>query len=77
LRRRVCQATLRADGFDHLLRRICIQICQCERSRLIEWLRLPGDLVFIIFGTMPLVIASIKCYVGVRAPRKGHDSASG
>ena len=38
-----------------------------ERSRLIEWLRLPGDLVFIIFGGVPLVIASIKGYLGVRA----------
>ncbi|HEY8857437.1 MAG TPA: cbb3-type cytochrome c oxidase subunit I [Rugosibacter sp.] len=38
-----------------------------ERSRLIEWLRLPGDLVFILFGAVPLVIASIKGYLGVRA----------
>jgi nitric oxide reductase subunit B len=37
------------------------------RSHLIEWLRLPGDLVFIIFGAIPLVIASIKGYFGVRA----------
>ena len=37
------------------------------RSRLIEWMRLPGDLVFIIFGSIPLVIASIKAYFGVRA----------
>ena len=36
------------------------------RSHLIEWLRLPGDLVFIIFGAIPLVIASIKGYLGVR-----------
>ena len=38
-----------------------------ERSRLIEWLRLPGDLVFILFGATPLVIAAIKGYIGVRA----------
>lgn len=38
-----------------------------ERARLIEWLRLPGDLVFIIFGAVPLVIAAIKGYLGVRA----------
>ena len=37
-----------------------------ERSRLVEWLRMPGDLVFIIFGAVPLVIASIKGYLGVR-----------
>ncbi|MEO8305418.1 MAG: cbb3-type cytochrome c oxidase subunit I [Betaproteobacteria bacterium] len=35
-----------------------------ERSRLLEWLRLPGDLVFIVFGAVPLVIASIKGYLG-------------
>jgi nitric oxide reductase subunit B len=42
-----------------------------ERSRLIEWLRLPGDLVFIVFGAVPLVIASIKGYLGVRADAGG------
>ncbi len=38
-----------------------------ERARLIEWLRMPGDLVFIIFGAVPLVIATVKAYLGVRA----------
>lgn len=38
-----------------------------ERALLFEWLRLPGDLVFIIFGAVPLAIASIKGYLGVRA----------
>ena len=38
-----------------------------ERSRLIEWLRMPGDVVFILLGALPLVIASIKGYLGVRA----------
>lgn len=37
-----------------------------ERSILIEWLRLPGDLVFIIFGSVPLFIASVKGYLGAR-----------
>ena len=37
-----------------------------ERSRLIEWLRLPGDLVFILLGAVPLVIASIKGWLGAR-----------
>ena len=40
-----------------------------DRSHLIEWLRLPGDLVFILLGAVPLVIASIKGYLGVRAAR--------
>ncbi|MGH8687952.1 MAG: nitric-oxide reductase large subunit, partial [Burkholderiales bacterium] len=38
-----------------------------ERARLIEWARMPGDLVFILLGAVPLVIASIKGYLGVRA----------
>lgn len=41
-----------------------------ERSRLIEWLRLPGDLVFIVFGAVPLVIASIKGYLGMRGQQR-------
>jgi nitric oxide reductase subunit B len=37
-----------------------------DRSRMIEWLRLPGDLVFIVFGAVPLAIASIKGYLSMR-----------
>ena len=37
------------------------------RSHLVEWLRLPGDLIFIGFGAIPLVIAAIKGWLGVRA----------
>jgi nitric oxide reductase subunit B len=37
------------------------------RQHLIEWLRLPGDLVFIVFGAVPMLIASIKGWLGVRA----------
>ncbi|UJJ49599.1 MULTISPECIES: nitric-oxide reductase large subunit [Rhodanobacter] len=37
------------------------------RSHLIEWMRLPGDLVFIIFGAIPLTIAAVKGWLGVRA----------
>ena len=29
-------------------------------ARTLEWLRLPGDLVFIVFGAVPLLIAGIK-----------------
>ena len=36
-------------------------------ARMLEWLRMPGDLVFIIFGALPLAIAAIKGYMGVRA----------
>jgi nitric oxide reductase subunit B len=45
------------------------------RSLLFEWLRLPGDLVFIVFGAVPLVIATFKGYLGVRA-REAHRPAS-
>lgn len=38
-----------------------------ERSHLIEWLRMPGDVVFIVFGAVPLLIASLKAYFGMRA----------
>ncbi|MEO6898309.1 MAG: cbb3-type cytochrome c oxidase subunit I, partial [Caldimonas sp.] len=38
-----------------------------ERSHLIEWLRMPGDVVFIVFGAVPLVIAAIKSYFDLRA----------
>jgi nitric oxide reductase subunit B len=44
-----------------------IDYMNLPRSRVIEWLRLPGDLVFILFGAIPLVIATIKGYLGVRA----------
>lgn len=45
-------------------------------SLAIEWLRLPGDIVFIIFGSIPLTIAAVKAWLGVRAqgsvdPRAG------
>lgn len=36
------------------------------RQHLIEWLRLPGDMVFIVFGAIPMVIASIKGWMHVR-----------
>ncbi|MGH8738073.1 MAG: nitric-oxide reductase large subunit [Burkholderiales bacterium] len=44
-----------------------IDYLSTTRSHVIEWLRLPGDLVFIFFGAVPLVIASIKAYFGMRA----------
>ena len=41
-----------------------------ERSHFIEWLRMPGDVMFIVFGAVPLVIASTKAYLGVHATAK-------
>ncbi|MFI4958219.1 MAG: nitric-oxide reductase large subunit, partial [Lysobacterales bacterium] len=48
-----------------------------DTARLIEWLRLPGDLAFIIFGAVPLTIAAIKAYFGMRAmgPNLRHAAA--
>jgi nitric oxide reductase subunit B len=34
---------------------------------MLEWLRMPGDLVFILFGAVPLAIAAVKGYIGVHA----------
>jgi nitric oxide reductase subunit B len=41
-----------------------------ERALLFEWLRLPGDLVFILFGAVPLLIASLKGYLGMRRAQR-------
>ena len=41
-----------------------------DRSHLIEWLRMPGDVVFIVFGAVPLVIATVKGYLGVRVAER-------
>jgi len=44
-----------------------------ERSHLIEWLRMPGDVVFIVFGAAPLVIATVRCYFDLRAAPRDHE----
>ena len=43
-------------------------------ARTIEWIRLPGDTVFIVFGVIPLMIAAIMTYVtsGKRSPSQRH-----
>jgi nitric oxide reductase subunit B len=33
-----------------------------KTARLIEWLRTPGDLIFIFVGVLPLLFATIRCY---------------
>ena len=43
-----------------------LEYISSERSRMIEWMRMPGDVVFIVFGAVPLVIAAVKAYIGVR-----------
>jgi nitric oxide reductase subunit B len=39
-----------------------------NRSRMIEWMRLPGDLVFILGGAVPLAIAAFKGWIGLHRP---------
>jgi nitric oxide reductase subunit B len=34
--------------------------------RFLEWMRLPGDGVFIVFGVVPLVIAAIITYATMK-----------
>ena len=36
------------------------------RALLLEWLRLPGDMVFIVFGAIPLLVAAFKGWVAGR-----------
>ncbi|MCX7753430.1 MAG: cbb3-type cytochrome c oxidase subunit I [Blastocatellia bacterium] len=38
--------------------------------RWIEWLRLPADVVFIVVGVVPLVLAAVRTYRSVRAERQ-------
>lgn len=40
------------------------------RSRLLEWLRMPGDVVFIVFGSIPLVMAATRGWLGIRRARE-------
>jgi nitric oxide reductase subunit B len=40
-----------------------------DTARLIEWLRTPGDIVFIVVGVVPALIAVTRCYVNVRTGR--------
>jgi nitric oxide reductase subunit B len=48
-----------------------IEYISSPRSHSIEWLRMPGDLVFIVFGAAPLAIAALKAYAALRAPGRG------
>jgi len=31
-------------------------------ARMLEWSRMPGDLVFIVFGVAPITIATLRAY---------------
>jgi nitric oxide reductase subunit B len=34
-----------------------------DLARLLEWCRMPGDLVFIVFGVVPIAIAMVCAYL--------------
>lgn len=40
----------------------------------VPWMRLPGDLIFIVFGAVPLTIAALKAYWSIIAPRSKRHS---
>ncbi|TPW16298.1 MAG: nitric oxide reductase subunit B, partial [Halothiobacillaceae bacterium] len=40
-----------------------------DLPRLLEWLRFPGDLVFIVLGVMPIVMVAGRAYFEVRKVR--------
>lgn len=40
--------------------------------RLLEWLRMPGDLVFLFLGALPLVLAMVWDYLSPKRP--AHDA---
>jgi hypothetical protein len=37
---------------------------------LIEWLRMPADLIFIIFGAAPIFLATLVRYWGMRTEKR-------
>jgi nitric oxide reductase subunit B len=48
-----------------------------ERARMLEWLRMPGDVVFIVLGAVPLVIAAFKVYLAVRGSPRAAEAVDG
>lgn len=46
-----------------------------EIVRLVEWLRLPGDLIFIIVGVLPMLIASVVTYKVIRSADPARPSS--
>ncbi|MEP7259561.1 MAG: cbb3-type cytochrome c oxidase subunit I [Usitatibacter sp.] len=45
-----------------------------ELARLLEWCRLPGDLVFIVFGVVPIAIAAGRACLSVRNDGPRHQT---
>lgn len=47
-----------------------------ETARLIEWLRTPGDLVFIFVGVIPALIGVTLCYFNVRSSGPNYEKSA-
>jgi nitric oxide reductase subunit B len=41
-----------------------------KSMRLIEWLRLPGDFVFIVFGVIPACVGAVWTYLLMRSSQE-------
>ena len=41
---------------------------------LVEWLRMPADLIFIVAGVLPLLYATVRVYLALRAPSPKGDA---
>ena len=46
-----------------------IGIGEGVNMKTIEWARLPGDLIFAVFGVVPLVIAAGLTYLDMKKPK--------
>ena len=44
-------------------------------ARTLEWVRLPGDIIFILFGSLPVVLAALVGYVQLWVDRLGAEDA--
>jgi nitric oxide reductase subunit B len=55
-----------ARGLDYLSR---------DLVRAVEWARMPGDLVFIVFGVVPLAAAAVSTYFGMKKPQRSVAAA--
>lgn len=47
-----------------------------DLARMFVWLRMPGDVIFILFGSVPLAIAAIKSWLSIRSAQPGDRQAA-
>ncbi len=53
----------------------CCIAYMARRIPILEWLRLPGDAVFIVFGVIPIVIALVAGYAASWRAAQPHEAA--